>query len=97
MPFLLHNLRHCTEENYAAGYYSYIWSQVMAEDVYRKFKKEGITNPEVWAEYRRCILDAGCTEPAIQSYRKFMGRDPQPDALLESLSEDNPVKTPHSY
>ena len=97
MPSLLHNLMHCTEENYAAGYYSYIWSQVMAEDVYRKFKKEGITNPEVWAEYRRCILEAGCTEPAIQSYRKFMGRDPQPDALLESLSEDNPVKTPHSY
>lgn len=81
-PSFLRRVPHLLNGNYIGGYYSYIWAEVMAADIYKKIKNEGVTNPSVWKEYRRNILEKGATEPAIQLYRNYMGREPDLDAFI---------------
>lgn len=84
-PSEIRTLTHTMSEGYAACFYTYKWCEVMATDAMRRFRKEGILNPEVGAHYRRSILERGSSVPAMQQIRDFLGRDPQPDALLETL------------
>lgn len=59
---------------YSAAYYTYMWSLVIAKDMFTRFKKDGLLNPEVAARYRNSVLAASGTKPAADMVRDFLGR-----------------------
>jgi len=59
---------------YSAAYYTYMWSLVIAKDMFTQFKKGGLLNPEVAARYRQSVLGASGTKPAAEMVRDFLGR-----------------------
>ena len=59
---------------YSAVYYTYMWSLVIAKDMFTEFKKNGLMNPEVAAKYRNAVLGASGTKPAADLVRDFLGR-----------------------
>lgn len=82
-PSIMRSLSHCISGGYAAGYYSYKWAEVLAADAFTRFEKEGPTNTAIGADFRREVLSTGGSRTESESFRAFMGRDPNPDALLQ--------------
>ncbi len=76
---------HIFSGGYAAGYYSYKWAEVLEADAFQLFKEQGIFNKEVAESFRKNILAMGGIEDADVIYRRFRGRDPKPEALMEKL------------
>ncbi|MFZ3482079.1 M3 family metallopeptidase [Sphingomonas sp. 3-13AW] len=77
-----HTFRHIFSGAYAAGYYSYLWAELLAADGFGKFREAGVVDRETGDRFRREVLSKGASRPAIESFRAFMGRDPDPSALL---------------
>ena len=77
--------KHTFEGGYSAGYYSYIWSEVLDSDAFEAFVESGdIFNKEIAARFRRCILEPGCAYPVDELYQNFRGRTPGVNALLRN-------------
>ncbi|MBN2202172.1 M3 family metallopeptidase [bacterium] len=74
---------HIFSGGYSAGYYSYIWAEVLDADAFRAFEKAGLFDPKLAAAFRKNILEAGNTEDPMVLYRRFRGAPPSIDALLE--------------
>ncbi len=73
---------HIFAGGYSAGYYSYKWAEVLDADAFEYFKEEGLYNQAIAAKYRKEILSKGGSEDPDLLYRRFRGRDADPDALL---------------
>ena len=72
---------HIIASGYSAGYYSYLWSEVLADDAWEKFVTDGIFNPATAASFRQTFLERGGSEEPMTLYRSFRGSDPDPAAL----------------
>ncbi len=76
---------HIFSGGYAAGYYSYKWAEVLEADAFSLFREKGIFSRVAADSFRRNILSRGGSEDPDVLYRRFRGRDPEPDALMRKL------------
>ena len=74
---------HIWDGGYAAGYYAYLWSEVLDHDAFYWFRDHGGLTRENGDRFRRMILSRGGSEEAAPMYRAFRGRDPSVQPLLE--------------
>ncbi len=74
---------------YDAGYYGYLWSEVIAEDFFGEFKKHGIFNPETGLKFRREILEKGGTLDEEKMVENFLGRPVDNKPFLKSIGLEN--------
>jgi oligopeptidase A len=94
-----HAFTHIFSGGYAAGYYSYLWAEVLSADVFGAFEEhaagtriardhagqdDGVIDAAIGARFRDEFLSVGASRPALESFIAFRGRAPQPDALLRS-------------
>ena len=79
---------HLMSPLYAAGYYSYTWSQVYAEDIFTKFEENGFMNSKIGTEYRQKILAPGGSLDPDDMVKSFLGREMKTDAYMKSLGLD---------
>ncbi|OOF55106.1 oligopeptidase A [Rodentibacter genomosp. 2] len=77
-----HSFSHIFAGGYAAGYYSYLWAEVLSADAYSRFEEEGIFNPITGKSFLDEILTRGGSEEPMELFKRFRGREPQLDALL---------------
>ncbi|EIC85730.1 oligopeptidase A [Serratia sp. M24T3] len=77
-----HAFSHIFAGGYAAGYYSYLWAEVLSADAYSRFEEEGIFNRETGQSFLDNILTRGGSEEPMELFKRFRGREPQLDAML---------------
>jgi len=77
-----HSFSHIFAGGYAAGYYSYLWAEVLSADAFSKFEEEGIFNRQTGQQFLDCILTRGGSEEPMVLFERFRGRKPTLDALL---------------
>ena len=69
---------------YAAGYYSYLWANLLDCDAFEAFKEKGIFDQETAASFRKNVLEKGNSEDPMVLYKKFRGTEPQQEPMLKS-------------
>ncbi|TFH91312.1 oligopeptidase A [Vibrio ouci] len=77
-----HSFSHIFAGGYSAGYYSYLWAEVLSSDAFSRFEEEGIFNTETGQSFLNNILEMGGSEEPMELFKRFRGREPQIDALL---------------
>jgi peptidyl-dipeptidase Dcp len=77
---------HIWASGYSAGYYSYIWCQVLDADAFAAFKEKGnLFDKATATSFRKNVLEKGGSEDVMELYKRFRGREPSPDALIKRL------------
>jgi oligopeptidase A len=79
-----HSFAHIFAGGYAAGYYSYLWAELLSADAFGRFEEAGVFDRESGEAFRRSVLAIGGSRPALESFIEFRGREPAPEALLRS-------------
>ncbi len=84
-----HGFSHVFAGGYAAGYYSYLWAELLSADAFSEFEKQAkesgsVVDRATGERFRREFLAVGASRPALESFIAFRGRKPQPEALLRS-------------
>lgn len=74
---------HIFQGGYSSGYYSYKWAEVLDADAFEFFKERGIFDKEVATKFMENVLSQGGIEDPMVLYKRFRGKEPQPDALLK--------------
>ena len=77
-----HSFSHIFAGGYGAGYYSYLWAEVLSADAFSRFEEEGIFNTETGQSFLNNILEMGGSEEPMELFKRFRGREPQVDAML---------------
>ncbi|KAA8671027.1 oligopeptidase A [Vibrio gigantis] len=77
-----HSFGHIFAGGYSAGYYSYLWAEVLSADAFSAFEEEGIFNTETGSRFLNNILEMGGSEEPMELFKRFRGREPQIDAML---------------
>ncbi|UPQ87907.1 oligopeptidase A [Vibrio sinaloensis] len=77
-----HSFSHIFAGGYSAGYYSYLWAEVLSSDAFSSFEEEGIFNRDTGQRFLNNILEMGGSEEPMELFKRFRGREPQIDALL---------------
>lgn len=75
---------HVFSGGYSAGYYGYLWAEVLDKDAFELFRKKGEFDSATARSFRENILEKGGSEEPMVLYRRFRGADPDPDALLRA-------------
>ena len=75
---------HIFSGGYSAGYYSYLWAEVLDKDAFELFMQNGILDQETAMSFRRNILEKGGSEEPMVLYRRVRGADPDPAALARA-------------
>lgn len=75
--------QHIFSGGYSAGYYAYIWAEVLDSDAYAAFKEKGIFDPATAESFRKNILEKGGTGNPADLYKAFRGKDPDPIHLMK--------------
>lgn len=75
---------HIFNSGYSAGYYSYLWAEVLDKDAFELFKQNGIFDKETAMNFRHYILEKGGSDEPMTLYVKFRGAQPDPEALLRA-------------
>ena len=81
-----HSFTHIFGGGYSAGYYSYLWAEVLARDAFAAFKDAGIFNRELGEKFKNTILAQGGSRHPLEIYQDFRGHPPEQKALLEYYS-----------
>ena len=75
---------HIFSGGYSAGYYSYLWAEVLDKDAFELFMEKGIFDPATAKSFRENILEKGGSDEPMELYRRFRGADPDPAALTRA-------------
>jgi peptidyl-dipeptidase Dcp len=75
---------HIFSGGYSAGYYSYLWAEVLDKDAFELFMQKGILDKNTAMSFRQNILEKGGSEEPMTLYRRFRGADPDPKALARA-------------
>jgi peptidyl-dipeptidase Dcp len=71
-------------DGYEAGYYSYLWAEVLDTDAFEAFKEHGVFDPVTAASFRKHILERGDSDDPMNLYKAFRGAEPSLEPLLRA-------------
>lgn len=80
-----HSFSHIFAGGYGAGYYSYLWAEVLSADAFGRFEEEGVFNSETGKDFLQCILERGGSAEPMELFKAFRGREPSNAALLRHM------------
>ena len=77
------NFNHIFNSGYSAGYYSYLWAEVLDKDAFDLFKEKGIFDAQTAKSFRQNILEKGGSDEPMKLYKQFRGAEPNPEVMLK--------------